>query len=61
VLAQADPSLFGLAVIEAGGGMHDAGDAAHPFSIQSISKMFVYAVAIEHLGHEPGVRRLWSV
>lgn len=52
VLAEADPELFGLAVIEVGGGLHDAGDAQHPFSIQSISKMFVYALAIDEHGHE---------
>ncbi|WP_226532534.1 glutaminase A [Microbacterium paraoxydans] len=52
VLAEADPELFGLAVIEVGGGLHDAGDAQHPFSIQSISKMFVYALAIQEHGHE---------
>lgn len=52
VLAAVDPELFGLAVIEVGGGIHDAGDALHPFSIQSISKMFVYALAIQEHGHE---------
>lgn len=52
VLAEVDPELFGLAVIEVGGGLHDAGDAQHPFSIQSISKMFVYALAIQEHGHE---------
>lgn len=52
VLAEVDPELFGLAVIEVGGGVHDAGDAQHPFSIQSISKMFVYALAIQEHGHE---------
>ncbi|MEX0159151.1 MULTISPECIES: glutaminase A [unclassified Microbacterium] len=52
VLAEADPELFGLAVIEVDGGLHDAGDALHPFSIQSISKMFVYALAIREHGHE---------
>ncbi|MFJ3472311.1 glutaminase A [Microbacterium maritypicum] len=52
VLAEVDPELFGLVVIEVGGGLHDAGDALHPFSIQSISKMFVYALAIQEHGHE---------
>lgn len=52
ILAEADPELFGLAVIEVGGGLHDAGDAMHAFSIQSISKMFVYALAIQEHGHE---------
>ena len=51
VLGQADPDLFGLAVIEASGGIHDAGDALHSFSIQSISKAFVYALAIQEHGH----------
>lgn len=52
VLAEVDPELFGLAVIEVDGGLHDAGNALHPFSIQSISKMFVYALAIQEHGHE---------
>ncbi|WEK62639.1 MAG: glutaminase A [Candidatus Microbacterium colombiense] len=52
VLAEADPALFGLAVIEVGGGLHDAGDAQHLFSIQSISKMFVYALAVQEHGHQ---------
>lgn len=52
VLAELDPELFGLAVIQVDGGLHDAGDALHPFSIQSISKMFVYALAIQEHGHE---------
>ncbi|UYO98098.1 glutaminase A [Microbacterium sp. M28] len=51
VLAAADPGLFGLAVIDVDGGVHDAGDALHAFSIQSISKMFVYALAIAEHGH----------
>lgn len=52
VLGAADPALFGLAVVDVTGGVHDAGDALHPFSIQSISKMFVYALAIQEHGHE---------
>lgn len=50
-LAEADPDLFGLAVVDVLGGAHDVGDAVHPFSIQSISKMFVYALAIQEHGH----------
>lgn len=53
ILGRADPALFGIAVIEASGGVHDAGDALHPFSIQSISKAFVYALAIAEHGHGP--------
>lgn len=52
MLAAVDPGLFGLAVVDVTGGTHDVGDAMHPFSIQSISKMFVYALAIQAHGHE---------
>lgn len=52
VLADVDPELFGLAAIDVDGGLHDAGDALHAFSIQSISKLFVYALAVEEHGHE---------
>lgn len=60
VLAAVDPDLFGLALIESSGGLHDAGDALHPFTIQSISKMFVYALVIQAHGHER-VRELVGV
>ena len=52
VLGHADPALFGLAVAEVTGGLHDVGDAQHSFSIQSISKMFVYALAIQEHSHQ---------
>ncbi|MGM7672000.1 glutaminase A [Microbacterium sp. A93] len=52
VLGAVDPTLFGVSVIDALGGTHDAGDALHPFSIQSISKMFVCALALQEHGHE---------
>ncbi|MFB7251869.1 glutaminase A [Microbacterium sp. NPDC056234] len=51
VLAEVDPDLFGIAVIDVAGGVHDVGDALHAFSIQSISKMFIYALAIQEHGH----------
>lgn len=52
ILSRADPSLFGMAVTGAAGELFDVGDAEHPFSIQSISKMFVYALVVEARGHE---------
>lgn len=52
VLAEADPALFGVAVAETSGALHAAGDAGVGFSIQSISKAFVYALACEAFGHE---------
>ncbi|ROP65418.1 glutaminase A [Curtobacterium sp. PhB115] len=49
-LAAADPGLFGLSVAEAAGGRHSVGDALEPFSIQSISKAFVFALVCQELG-----------
>ncbi|MCT9871460.1 glutaminase A [Paenarthrobacter aurescens] len=51
VLAQADPELFGVCVVEVDGGLHVAGDSEVEFSIQSISKAFVYALVCEEYGH----------
>ncbi|WP_298036903.1 glutaminase A [uncultured Microbacterium sp.] len=51
VLADTDPDLFGIALVSPHGRFYDAGDAQHPFSIQSVSKMFVYALAIHEHGH----------
>lgn len=52
VLAQADPSLFGVVVVQVDGTVHPAGDSDIEFSIQSISKAFVYALVCEALGHQ---------
>lgn len=58
VLAQADPNWFGVCVAEVDGGVHSAGDAGVEFSIQSISKAFVYALVCESLGHEAVADRI---
>ncbi|MEV4410360.1 glutaminase A [Catellatospora sp. NPDC049609] len=52
ILAEVDPELFGVCVAEVDGGIHLAGDADHPFSIQSISKAFVYALVCDAVGHQ---------
>lgn len=52
VLAQADPHAFGLCLTDVNGGLHELGDTRTRFSIQSISKAFVYALACQELGHE---------
>jgi len=51
-LAAVDPELFGVSVAEVDGAVHTAGDAEVTFSIQSISKAFVYALVCEELGHD---------
>jgi glutaminase len=48
-LANADPALFGIALCTLGG-LYQAGDSQVPFTIQSVSKPFVYALAIADRG-----------
>jgi glutaminase len=43
---------FGIAVIEADGDVHVAGDADTPFSIQSVSKVFTLTMALQKHGNE---------
>lgn len=50
-LASADPDTFGLCIVEANGTIHQEGDCDQEFSIQSISKAFVFALVCESLGH----------
>ncbi|EGD57119.1 glutaminase A [Gordonia neofelifaecis] len=51
-LAQADPDLFGLSLAAANGQMVTAGDVDVAFSIQSISKAFVFALLVDDLGRD---------
>ncbi|MGB4778786.1 glutaminase A [Microbacterium sp.] len=52
ILAEADPEAFGLCIADVDGGVHEVGDTRAEFSIQSISKAFVYALLCEQVGHE---------
>lgn len=60
-LASVDPNAFGIAVIDAEGGIAAAGDSDVPFSIQSVSKVFTLTLALgmvgdklwRHVGREP--------
>jgi glutaminase len=49
-LAEVDPAKFGIAVVLADGSCCSAGDADEAFSIQSISKVFTFTMALERLG-----------
>jgi hypothetical protein len=51
-LAQVDSKLYGVAVVSTDGQMVTAGDVNHPFSIQSISKVYSLALAMEEMGPE---------
>lgn len=54
-LSQVDPQQFGIAIVTCAGERTEAGDAAVPFSIQSISKVFTLTLALERVG-----TRLWQ-
>lgn len=49
-LGLADPASFGLTAMTADGTAYSAGDAQTPFTLQSVSKPFVYALALQDLG-----------
>jgi glutaminase len=57
-LGTADPAWFGIAVATVDGAVHEAGDARLPFTIQSISKPFVYGLALQGRGAEEVLRRV---
>lgn len=51
-LAAADPTPLGAAACTTQGRIYSAGDDEHEFTIQSISKPFVYAIALQECGVE---------
>ncbi|MGO4564669.1 glutaminase [Rhizobium sp. 2YAF20] len=54
-LAKVDPRQFGLAIATVDGQVHRVGDAEAPFSIQSISKVFMLTLALGKVGEQ-----LWT-
>lgn len=51
-LATVDPDGFGASLVSVHGKVHSAGDSDRLFTIQSVSKPFVYALAVSELGLE---------
>ncbi len=51
-LAKADPGWFGIALATTDGRVYEVGDTRQPFTIQSISKPFVYGLALEDRGRD---------
>jgi glutaminase len=49
-LGKVDPSLFGIAIATVDGQIYAVGDAEIPFTIQSVSKPFMYGYALQHYG-----------
>ncbi len=57
-LAKADPGHFGIALVTADGEIYEVGDAGVAFTIQSISKPFVYGLALEDHGQAAVMARV---
>ena len=58
MLADVDPSLFGVSIFGVGGAGTSVGDSSHLFSLQSISKAFVFALVCDAVGHEEARQKL---
>jgi len=59
-LAQVDSKLFGVSVVTTDNQVFNLGDVNYSFSIQSISKVFTLALAMEELGPEKVFQRVGS-
>jgi glutaminase len=59
-LAQVDSKLFGVAVVTTDNQVFEIGDVKYSFSIQSISKVYTLALAMEELGHDRVFERIGS-
>jgi glutaminase len=57
-LAAADPERFAIAVASTGGQLFEAGETGHAFSIQSLSKPFLYALIAEAIGEREAREKL---
>jgi glutaminase len=57
-LASADPHWFGISLVTTGGLTFEVGDSDRLFSIQSISKPFVFGLALEDHGREGVLQRV---
>ncbi len=51
-LTEVDPSRFGLTLSSSDGFLYESGDARTEFTIQSISKPFTYALALDQVGED---------
>src|SRR5207244_13190822 len=49
-LSKANPDHFGISLATLDGHVYEVGDTSVPFTIQSISKAFVFALALDTLG-----------
>lgn len=57
-LNKADPSWFGISLCTVDGSIHSVGDVEEPFTIQSVSKPFVFALALADHGSDALLQRV---
>jgi glutaminase len=57
-LADVDPDRFAIAAVTADGALIQAGDCDHEFTIQSISKLLLYGLALELHGRDGVLERV---
>src|SRR6478736_611151 len=58
ILAEASPEWFGISVVGVRGRSFEVGDVETRFSIQSVSKPFVFALVVEAIGYAEARRAL---
>lgn len=51
-LAEVPSELFGISVVGVSGNAYEAGDSTYPFTIQSVSKPFVFALICQAIGED---------
>lgn len=57
-LAKADPNWIGISIVTADGHVYEVGDSRQTFTIQSISKPFVYGLALEDQTRKEMLRKV---
>src|SRR5262252_7567173 len=57
-LARANPDWFGICLATTSGAIYEVGDSRQPFTIQSITKPFVYGLALEHHGRPEVLKKV---
>ncbi len=57
-LGKANPDWFGISIVTVDGRSFDVGDWNQPFSIQSVSKPFVFGQALDDHGREAVLKRV---
>lgn len=58
-LGKADPEWFGICLVTADGKVYQVGDTDQTFTIQSMSKPFIYGAALESKGQDRVLEKVW--